>query len=213
MKGFRLFRLCLLCAFLGIACTSRAQDFKLYFANNISDLPTLDNFSFDMPELDWREVKGGETHDIAGNQVEVEEVMRMFGDSRMKGVADQQLFWRMRDHCMLCFRIDNCGRAGSFRVDVSDGDGEHGSLTVSRSFFVNVCRRDKPVEIKVSRTDNPSSFILFKYFVYDWDDENLYLFQLDSKRQVTGETYTLEYMLGYTDEECDYHAVHRYCNF
>ena len=36
MKGFRLFRLCLLCAFLGIACTSGAQDFKLYFANNIT---------------------------------------------------------------------------------------------------------------------------------------------------------------------------------
>lgn len=206
MKGFRLFRLCLLCSFLGIACTSGAQDFKLYFANNISDLPTLDDFSFDMPELDWREVKGGMTHDIAGNQVEVEEVMRMFGDSRMKGVADQQLFWRMRDHCMLCFRIDNCGQPGTFSVEVNDGDGEHGTLTVSRSFFVNVCRRDKPVEIKVSRTDNPSSFILFKYFVYDWDDENLYLFQLDSKRQVTGETYTLEYMLGYTDEEGDYHA-------
>lgn len=206
MKGFRLFRLCLLCAFLGIACTSRAQDFKLYFANNIYDLPDIENFSFDMPELDWHEVKGGETHDIAGNQVEVEEVMRMFGDSRMKGVADQQLFWRMRDHCMLCFRIDNCGRAGSFRVDVSDGDGEHGSLTVSRSFFVNVCRREKPVEIKVSRTDDPTNSILFKYFVYDWDDSNLYLFQLDSKRQVTGETYTLDYMLSYTDEEGSYHA-------
>ena len=40
-----------------------------------------------------------------GNQVEVYEVKQMLASTRMKGLEDQQLFWKMRDHTLLCFRI------------------------------------------------------------------------------------------------------------
>ena len=188
----------LLCCF--VTLPSQAQDFKLYFANNITDVKELTTDIDQMPELIWREVKGGDTHDIAGNQVEVEQVMSMFADTRMKWLEDQQMFWRMRDHCLLCFRIDDCGKPGEFRVVVKGGRQEQAELTVSRTFLVNVCRSEKPVEISVNRVgEDESKAINFKYYVFDWDDQRLLTFQLDHKRQVTGEEYSLEYMLAWTD--------------
>lgn len=183
---------------------SLAQDFKLYFANNITDVKELNTDIEKMTELDWREVKGGETHDIAGNQVEVEQVMNMFAETRMKWLEDQQMFWRMRDHCLLCFRIDDCGKPGEFRVVVTGGRQEQAELTVSRTFFVNVCRSEKPVEIRVNRVGDEANAIEFKYYVFDWNDSRLLTFQLDHKRQVTGEEYSLEYMLAWTDSLGNY---------
>ena len=193
----------LLCYF--VTLPSQAQDFKLYFANNITDVKELTTDIDQMPELIWREVKGGDTHDIAGNQVEVEQVMSMFADTRMKWLEDQQMFWRMRDHCLLCFRIDDCGKPGEFRVVVKGGRQEQAELTVSRTFLVNVCRSEKPVEISVNRVgEDESNAINFKYYVFDWDDQRLLTFQLDRKRQVTGEEYSLEYMLAWTDSLGNY---------
>ena len=184
---------------------SLAQDFKLFFANNITDVKELNTDIEKMTELNWREVKGGDTHDIAGNQVEVEQVMNMFAETRMKWLEDQQMFWRMRDHCLLCFRIDDCGKPGEFRVVVTGGRQEQAELTVSRTFLVNVCRSEKPVEISVNRVgEDESNAINFKYYVFDWDDQKLLTFQLDRKRQVTGEEYSLEYMLAWTDSLGNY---------
>lgn len=189
---------------LGFGLNGHAQDFKLYFANNITDVQELNPDIDKMHELVWREVESSNTQDIAGNLVEVEEVMKMFDSDRMKWLEDQQQFWRMRDHCLLCFRIDNCGKPGDFRVEVTGGRKEKVELTVSRTFFVNVNRGEKPVEIKVSRVGDEENFIDFKYYVFDWNDANLYTFQLDHKRQVTGEEYSLEYMLAWTDSSGNY---------
>ena len=200
MQLSKLSRWWMLIILLGFGYNCHAQDFKLFFANNITDVKELNTDIEKMPELNWREVKGGSTHDIAGNQVEVEEVMKMFASDRMKWLEDQRQFWRMRDHCLLCFRIDDCGKPGEFRVVVTGGRQEQAELTVSRTFFVNVCRSEKPVEISVSRVgEDASNAINFKYYVFDWDDQRLLTFQLDRKRQVTGEEYSLEYMLAWTD--------------
>ena len=83
---------------------------------------------------------------------------------------------------------------------VRGGRQEQAELTVSRTFFVNVCRSEKPVEISVNRVgEDESNAINFKYYVFDWDDQRLLTFQLDRKRQVTGEDCSLEYMLAWTD--------------
>lgn len=44
-----------------------AQDFKLWFANNVSDVSNFENITTSS-ELNWREAKDG---DMAGNQAEV----------------------------------------------------------------------------------------------------------------------------------------------
>lgn len=210
---------------LAMSCPQKVvgQDFRLFFANNISDLTNLDEINQGTAPLNWREVN---SHDIAGNQLEVEEVKSMFASPQMKGLAQQRQFWRMRDHCLLCFRIDpmaptvsmNVRRAGNrveqtqvandtYQVEVTDGNGNKGSITVSRYFFVNVCRQDEPTVIRVWRVGDEEHAITFKYFVYDWDDARLYTFQLDSKRQVLDEVYWIDYRLGYTDEEGEYHTT------
>ena len=41
----------------------------------------------------------------------------------------------------------------------------------------------------------PADTVKFRYYAYDWDNDNLYTFRLDSKRQKTGLTYQIEYKL------------------
>ena len=177
----------------------RSQGFKLYFSNNVSDVVNFGQIESDQSGLIWREVKNG---DIAGNQVEVDAVMRMFASEEKKGLTQQKQFWTMRDHSLLCFRInDGKGTSGSYEVSVDDGVGGHQSVSVSRYFYVNVPRQDEPVKIKVWPTNNEKDSIRFEYYVYDWNDDNLYIFQLDSKRQLSGETYGLEYAVSYTDDD------------
>lgn len=181
-----------------IACLPlRSQDFKLYFSNNVSDVVNFEQIESDLSGLTWREVKNG---DIAGNQVEVDSVMRMFASPMKKGLAQQKQFWTMRDHSLLCFRInDGKGTTGSYEVSVDDGVGGQQSVSVSRYFYVNVPRQDEPVKIKVWPMNREKDSIRFEYYTYDWNDDNLYTFQLDSKRQLEGETYNLEYVVVYTD--------------
>jgi len=63
----------------------------------------------------------------------------------------------------------------------------------------------------VWKVDAVGDTIRFKYESDDWNDENLYVFQLDSKRQVTGETYVLEYDLSYADDEGELQEEKHYC--
>ena len=179
-----------------------AQDFKLYFANNVNDIVDFTKIEDESSPLAWREVKNG---DISGNLVETSEVRNMFASTEMKKRAQQRQFWTMRDHCLLCFRInDGKGTTGSYTVEVDDGTGKGTqTLTVSRFFYVNAPRQGEDVKIRVYRVDDveKKNGFAFKYTVYDWDDNNLYIFQLDSKRQLTKETYRLQYVLGHTDEE------------
>ena len=184
-----------------------AQDFKLYFANNITDVIDFRDIESVASGLDWREVKDKE---IAGNIVEVDAVKQMFASPDVKYRAQQRQFWRMRDHNLLCFRIDDgTGGANSYQVEVEDTVGRAKSITVSRFFFLNVMRQDNPISVKVWNTGNPDNAIAFKYFVADWDDDNLYTFQLDSKRQLADEVYSLEYRYSYAESDGTYKVESR----
>ena len=180
----------------------QAQDFKLYFANNVTDVVDFTKIEDESSPLVWREVKN---NDISGNLAEVIEVRKMFDSKEMKFRNEQRQFWTMRDHCLLCFRInDGKGQSGSFTVEVEDSVGKAPQmLSTSRFFFVNAPRQGEDVKIRVYKSDDKdkANAITFKYRVYDWDDDNLYIFQLDSKRQLAKETYRLQYVLGHTDKE------------
>ena len=181
-----------------------AQDFKLYFANNVTDVFNLGSIDEIESGLNWREVKNKE---LAGNVVEVDQVKQMFASEDVKYKAQQRQFWRMRDHSLLCFRIDDgTGGTRSYQVEVEDTIGRPKSITVSRYFYLNVMRQDNPISIRVWKTGDEQNAIAFRYYVADWDDSNLYTFQLDSKRQVDKESYSLQYRLGYTDQQGEYHV-------
>ena len=196
MRKFTLIVLQMLC----VVFVAQAQSFKLYYANNVTDVSNLDDIEKDGSGLNWREVATGSTIAMDGNLAEVTALKRMFAETRMKNLTDKRQFWKMRDHTLLCFRIDENGSTqNTYKVLVRNGKDTL-SQTVDDFFFVNAPEaKTEPYEIIVSRVDDPTDKISFKYYVYDWDNENLYLFMLDQKRQVTGETYTLEYVTGYMD--------------
>ena len=199
MRRGTLVGLLLLCAMVA----AHAQSFKLYYANNVTDVTDLDNIEKDT-HLNWREVASGSAIAFDGNMVEVSNLKTMFAQERMKTLDDKRLFWKMRDHTLLCFRIDDLGETQhTYKVEVNNGVDTL-TQTVDDYFFVNApTAQAKPYEIIASRIDNPEDKIRFRYFVNDWNDKDLYLFMLDQKRQVTGETYTLEYVTGYMDADGD----------
>ena len=179
-----------------------AQDFKIYFANNVTDVVDFKDIESAASGLNWREVKNKE---IAGNIVEVDAVKQMFASPDVKYKAQQRQFWRMRDHSLLCFRInDGTDGSNSYHVEVEDTIGRPKAITVSRYFFLNVMRQENPVSIRVWKTGDEANAINFKYYVADWDDDELYTFQLDSRRQLDNERYRLEYRVGYTDSTGEY---------
>ena len=185
--------------------TVAAQDFKLYYAKNVTDVTQFRDINILDAELNWREVNNG---DIDGNQADVEQLKQMLGETRMKGLEDQRMFWHMRDRMLLCFRInDGKGDTGSYQAEVifasaeddqdtSDGEEERilkKTLATSSYFFINIPRQCETVEVNVWKTTEPDKRIKFRYWVYDWNDANLYIFQLDQKRQSTGDTYKMEH--------------------
>lgn len=200
MRKFTLVVLQILC----VAFVAHAQSFKLYYANNVTDVADLDDIEEDGSGLNWREVATGSTIAMDGNLAEVTALKSMFAETRMKNLTDKRQFWKMRDHTLLCFRIDENGNTqNTYNVLVRNGNDTL-SQTVDDFFFVNAPEaKAEPYEIIVSRVDDPTDKISFKYYVYDWDNKNLYLFMLDQKRQVTGETYTLEYVTGFMDDNGD----------
>ena len=102
-----------------------AQDFDLYYAKDVTDVTQFRDLKQLDRELTWRKM---DTNVIDGNQEEVNQVKNMLMSPQMKGQAQQQQFWRMRDHTLLCFRInDGNGQTGSYHVEVNygkDADGK-----------------------------------------------------------------------------------------
>ena len=177
--------------------SSSAQDFKLFYAKNVTDVTNFSSVNAIAKQLTWREVTNGS---FDGNRVDVTKVMEMLGSTSMKGLDDQRLFWKMRDQMLLCFRIDDPTGNGSFRVEVNYGKDENGNelkntLTTSRYFFANMPLACDEVTIDVWRVKDPTQRINFRYFIYDWNDDNVYIFQLDQKRQSTGDTYKVNIMV------------------
>ena len=133
-----------------VTLVAQAQpNFKLYYANNVGDVAHLSRIKATDSGLKWKEIRNG---DIAGNRTDVEAVKKMFNETRQKTRDDQELFWKMRDDNLLCFRI------------------------------------------KVNRKGcGPNDTLQFKYYIYDWGNDDLITFKLDSRRSNSGLTYQLEY--------------------
>lgn len=172
-------------------------DFKLYFANNVGEVSRVSRLKEANSELKWKEAADGT---IASNLQDVESVRNMFAETRQKTRADQELFWKMRDDNLLCFRInDGKGTYGEFEARATSGAGK-GKLmkNVSNYFFVNTNNHSDSLFITVNRkgcSANRADTLHFKYYVYDWGNEDLMLFKLDSRRSQSGLTYKLEYIL------------------
>ena len=173
----------------------QAQGFDLYFANNISDVSNLRSIR-KSNKLNWQRITNGA---LATNKVQVEGVKSMFASTAMKGREQQQLFWKMRDNNLLCFRINSGDNKGStYEVRMYYNDNEKFMyLGVSNYFFVNIPHKNDKVTIKVNKRESKdvaqTDTTTFTYQVFDWDDDRLYTFQLDSKRQAENRSYLLEY--------------------
>jgi hypothetical protein len=140
----------------------------------------------------------------------------MFASTDMKGREQQQQFWKMRDNNLLCFRIndgDN-NKGALFEVRMYYNDYEkYMYLGVSNYFFVNIPHKDDKVTIKVNKKVSKdvakTDTLTFTYQVFDWDNDRLYTFQLDSKRRLADEVYRLEYRYSYADDEGTYQVESR----
>ena len=192
--------------FVLFTLSASAQDFKLFYAKNVTDVTQFRNMTELDKQLSWREVSNGS---IDGNLDDVKQVKDMLSLTRMKGLDDQRLFWKMRDEMLLCFRIDDPNSNNStFRVEINYGQDDSGKdikgmLTTRKYFFANMPLSSDSISINVWRIKDPTKRINFRYWVYDWDDDNVYIFQLDQKRQSTGDTYKMEYVTSYADQEGD----------
>lgn len=192
--------------FMLLAMPAVSQDFKLYYAKNVTDVTQFRNMAEMERQLRWRQVTDGS---IDGNLDDVKKVKEMLSLTRMKGIDDQRLFWKMRDEMLLCFRIDDTdSKSSNFRVEINYGKGVDGndvkrSLATRKYFFANMPLHCDSISISVWRIKDPKQRINFRYWVYDWDDQNVYIFQLDQKRQSTGDTYKMEYVTSYVDSQGD----------
>jgi len=169
-------------------------DFKLYYANNVGEVAHLSRLKATDSGLKWKEIVNGE---VDGNRTEVEEVKKMFSETRQKTRADQELFWKMRDDNLLCFRInDGKGTYGEFEARVSSGSrGFALKRNVTNYFFVNTDNKNDSLFVKVNRKGcGPNDTLTFRYYIYDWNNDDLLTFKLDSRRSNSGLTYQLEYV-------------------
>lgn len=189
---------------LGIM-TAWAQrpDFDLYFANNVTDVKSFDEIKSEDSGLKWTQVQTADG-DMSGNYAEVANLVDMLGSTRKKWLADQQQFWTMRDHTLLCFRIDGHGDTSSaYEATLDNGNGKKFTLSVKDYFFVNLPLQEEPYEIKVYRIGEPEKYYRFRYFIKGWNNESLYIFQLDQKRQAENHPYSLECITGSMNEDGD----------
>ena len=202
MKRKLLFILLLL-ASASTSMVAQKPDFDLYFANNVTDVQDFDQIKSSTSGLKWTQVQTA-NGDMSGNYAEVANIIDMLSSTRKKWLADQQLFWTMRDHTLLCFRIDGHGDTSSaYEVSLDNGSGKKLSQTVSDYFFANLPLQENPYEIKVWKVGEPEKFYRFRYFIKDWDNDNLYIFQLDQKRQASNLAYSLELVTGSMNDEGD----------
>lgn len=191
---------------LAVVATAFAQqmpDFDLYFANNVTDVKDFDEIKAADSGLKWTKVQTAQG-DMSGNYAEVADIVSMLGSTRKKWLADQRRFWTMRDHTLLCFRIDGRGdKSSAYEVTLDNGSGKKLTQTVSDYFFANLPLQADPYEVKVYKVGEPDRFYRFRYFIKDWNNDNLYIFQLDQKRQASNLAYSLELVTGSMDEEGD----------
>lgn len=112
------------------AMTAQAQvDFKLYFANNVGEVSRVSKLKDADSELKWNEVNDGT---IMTNLNHMEPVKKMFAETRQKTQADQELFWKMRDDNLLCFRInDGKGTYGEFEARAEPPECDRGQSLVT----------------------------------------------------------------------------------
>lgn len=188
---------------LPFAYTALAQlpDFDLYFANNVTDVANFDEIKSPNSGLKWTKVQTTDG-DMSGNYAEVDKVKQMLGSTRKKWLADQRMFWTMRDHSLLCFHIDDKHpTSAGFEVMLDNQNGDTLVMACNDYFFVNLPLQTDPYVIKVYRTGKPENYYRFRYFINDWDNDRLYIFQLDQKRQATGKNYVLECTTGSMDED------------
>ena len=89
-----------------LAAQAQQPDFDLYFANNVTDVANFDDIRKPDSGLTWTKVQTA-SGDMSGNYAEVEKVKEMLSSTRKKWLADQKMFWTMRDHSLLCFHIDD----------------------------------------------------------------------------------------------------------
>jgi hypothetical protein len=189
-----------------MAVKAQMPDFDLYFANNLTEVTRFEEIKNPNSGLKWTKVKTVEG-DMSGNFIEVENVKKMLGSTRKKWLADKRMFWTMRDHTLLCFRIENKkDDSDNFEVTLNNGKGEELSLVTDDYFFANLPLQEEPYEIKVTRIGHPKQYYKFRYFINGWDNESLYIFQLDQKRQATGKNYKLECITGNLDEQGEMHT-------
>ena len=177
-----------------VTLVAQAQpNFKLYYANNVGDVAHLSRIKATDSGLKWKEIRNG---DIAGNRTDVEAVKKMFNETRQKTRDDQELFWKMRDDNLLCFRInDGSGKHGEFEARVESGAQDvRLKRNVTNFFFINTDNHTDSLFIKVNRKGcGPNDTLQFKYYIYDWGNDDLITFKLDSRRSNSGLTYQLEY--------------------
>ena len=93
MKKIGLILCCLMAAL-----SLQAQDFDLWFANNVGDVPSVRNIKTAESGLIWKKVEGST---IVTNATDVKKVKDMFSATRMKNRDDQKVFWKMRDDNLL----------------------------------------------------------------------------------------------------------------
>ena len=190
----RYFSLLLLLA----ALVAQAQvDFKLYFANNVDEITSLRNIKEANSGLNWQDVGNGSI--TYSNVNDVNLVKQMFSKTDEKTRADQEVFWKMRDRNLLCFRIeDGSGRHGEFKASVRSygtsnifvrmygGKMVYKEMIATNYFFINTDDQSDSLVIKVNRIGcNPGDTLRVKYKVLDWDNDDLVVFKLDSRRQKT----------------------------
>lgn len=184
-----------------LAAQAQQPDFDLYFANNVTDVANFDDIRKPDSGLTWTKVQTA-SGDMSGNYAEVEKVKEMLSSTRKKWLADQKMFWTMRDHSLLCFHIDDPHPTpAGYEVLLHNNKGDSIVLAASNYFFVNLPRQSDPYEMKVYRTGDPEHCYRFRYFIEDWDNDRLYIFQLDQRRQATGKNYVLECVVGSMDED------------
>ena len=183
----------LILCWLMAALSLQAQDFDLWFANNVGDVPSVRNIKTAGSGLNWKKVEGST---IVTNATDVKKVKDMFSATRMKNRDDQKVFWKMRDDNLLCFRInDGRGTSGEFEARLRIGQ-RTAIKNVSSYFFINTESNTDSLFISVCRKGcGPNDTLRFTYYVMDWDNDGLLVFKLDSKRRVSGKTYQLEYQL------------------
>lgn len=153
---------------LTVSTIIHGQSFRVWYANNITDVKDLNKIEDENSGLNWRAIPNGANVSMGGNIDEVNNLKQMLSESRMKNLDDKRKFWTMRDHGLLCFKVEDLdGTHHTYEVIVSN-DKDSISQTVDDFFFVNApAPHDTiPYNISVRRVDNNET-TRFKYFVYE----------------------------------------------